>query len=564
MSKMKQKEEKQNNKFIRKTIVVILFLVCILFVLKYAYYYLRDDITDKTNIIINNSNVTTDLKKDVLVENGITYLSKEDISNFFDPYIYYDEKYNQIVTGSEKKMAAIVIGEKKMTNNGSTVSIQATVLEKEGTYYIPFSVLDSIYNVKTTYVEETDTIVIDSLNRKMVMADSNKNNQVKYKMTMFSRTVDKLEKGDNVVIVNGSNEDGWIKIRTNKGKLGYVKEDSLTNQTTIRDDMEEQKQINENISMIWEYFSEYGEAPSRTGRLKGVNVVSPTFFTLKRLGKGEVEENVGDAGKAYIEWAHSNGYKVWPSLSNSSMIETTSEIMNDYQLRQELIDRIVSLVVEYKLDGINIDFENMYAEDKDLFSRFIIELKPRLSEIGAVLSVDVTAPDGSETWSMCYDRHTIGKVADYIVFMAYDQYGETAKEAGTTAGYDWIEVSLKKFVGIQEEIDPSKIILGMPFYTRIWWTNSNGELKNEAVNMKDLDNIIPSYASKNWDDNLKQYVSEYTKNGVKYKVWIEDEKSIEAKLLLIENYHLAGAAYWQKGGESSQIWNLISEKLGIK
>ena len=37
-----------------------------------------------------------------------------------------------------------------------------------------------------------------------------------------------------------------------------------------------------------------------------------------------------------------------------------------------------------------------------MFNRFLIELEPRLNEMGKVLTVDVTAPDGSETWSMCF------------------------------------------------------------------------------------------------------------------------------------------------------------------
>lgn len=564
MSRREKRVEKQNNKTFRKLLIVAIFLISAIYILKYAYNYVRTDITDKTNLVINNSNVTDSLKKDVFIQDGVVYIAKEDIYNFFDPYIYYEEEYNQIITGSNSRIAAIVIGEKKMTNNGSIVNIPATVLEKNDTYYIPFSALDDIYHVKTTYIEETDTIVVDSLDRKFVVADSSKNNNVKQERTALSRTIAKLEKGENVAVVSDSNKDGWVKVRTDSGKLGYVKEDSITNHTVVRDDMITSSQIEGNISMIWEYFSEYGSAPSRTEKLQGVNVVSPTFFTLKRLGKGEIYENIGSSGEAYIDWAHDNGYQVWPSISNNSYIDTTSEVMNDYKLRQELINKIVSLVVKYDLDGINIDFENMYVEDKQLFNRFIIELAPRLKEIGAVLSVDVTAPDGGETWSMCYDRHTIGKVADYIVFMAYDQNGISSPKEGTTAGCDWVEVNLQKFVGTQEEIDSKKIILGVPFYTRIWYTNLNGELTSEAVNIKDLDSIIPSSAEKIWDNDLKQYVTEYTKNGRKYKVWIEDEKSIDAKLSLIEQYNLAGAAYWKKGGEPNSIWNMISGKLNIK
>lgn len=564
MSRREKRMEKQSNKTFGKLIIVALFLVCIIFVLKYAYNYVRNDVTGKTNLVINNNNITTSLKKDVIVEKGVVYISKEDISNFFDPYIYYDSKYNQIITGSDTKIATIVIGEKRMTNNGSTVDIPATVIEKNGTYYIPFSVLDDIYHVKTAFIEETDTVVIDSLDRQFIVADSSKNNSIKQARTVISRTVDKVEKGDNLVVVTDSSKDGWVKVRTDSGKLGYVKENTIANQTEVRGNLEEEKQFSEkeNISLVWEYFTEYGSAPSRTGKLQGVNVVSPTFFTLKDEGKGEVKENVGDSGKAYIKWAQDNGYKVWPSISNNSYINTTSEIMRDYKLRQGLINRIVSLVVKYDLDGINIDFENMYAEDKSLFNRFIIELTPRLKEYGKVVSVDVTAPDGSENWSACYDRHTIGKVADYVVFMAYDQNG-TSKE-GTTAGYNWVEVSLKKFVGTQEEIDSKKIILAVPFYAREWYTNSSGKRKSNTYGIKKLEEIIPNNAKKVWDDNLKQYVAEYTRNGVSYKAWLEDEKSLEAKLSLVNQYNLAGAAYWQKGFEPDSIWNMISTKLGVE
>ena len=117
--------------------------------------------------------------------------------------------------------------------------------------------------------------------------------------------------------------------------------------------------------------------------------------------------------------------------------------------------------VKYRLDGINIDFENMKQEDKNMYSRFIIELTPRLKDMGIVVSVDVTAPDGSETWSLCFDRNVIGDVADYIVFMAYDQYGTSSNKSGTTAGYDWVNVSLNKFLKT-EEIKSDKIILAIP------------------------------------------------------------------------------------------------------
>ena len=568
MSRKAKREEKVKSKIISKLIVVAIFLGMIFLVLKFAPNYVNTDITDKTNLIINNSNVTSDLKKDVIIQDGIMYIAKEDIANFFDPYIYYDEKYNQIITTSDNQVASMVIGENLLTNNGSTVEVKGTILQKDDTYYIPFSSFKDVYNVEINYIESSNTITVDSKDRRYVVADSTKENEVKAYPTMFSRNVDKLENQETVTVVQNKenkNEEvnGWTKIRTENGKLGYVKSNTLINEYIYREALEEQKQIEGKVSMVWDYVYEYGNIADRSGTtIQGVNVVSPTLFTLVDEGKGEIHENVGESEKNYIEWAHSNGYKVWPSIANNTYIETTSEIMRDYKLRHNLIENIVSLVLKYNLDGINIDFEYMHDEDKDLFSRFIIELKPRLNEIGAVLSVDVTAPDGSEEWSMCYDRYTIGKVADYIVFMAYDQYGQYSNKAGTTAGYNWVKANLEKFVG-QEGVDSSKIVLGIPFFSRVWEEEDGELVSKEPINMNKIQNIVPENASKTWDDDLKQYYIEFEKDGITYKIWAEDEESIKAKLSLIDEYNLAGAAYWMKDMETDSIWSVISKELGI-
>ncbi len=558
---MAKRLKKESNKTIYKIIVVLIFLIGIIMVLQYSGNYVVDEITDKANLIINNGNVTKSLKLDMFIdENETVYISKQDIENFFDPYVYYDEKYNQIITGSNTKIASIVVGSNEMYVNSSKVNISAPIIEKEGEYYIPFSELDDVYNVDTQYIAENNVVVIDSLNRKYSIATSGKDNSVKYKPTGLSKTIDKIEKGEIVTIANREDEeskDGWTRVRTDSGKIGYVKTKDLGTENVIREAFEETKKFEGTVSMVWDYFSESYYAPDRSGtKIKGVNVVSPAFFSLEKLGKGEVYVNIDEPGKEYIEWAHNNGYEVWPMISNGSMIETTSEIMQDYKLRESLINKIVSYIVQYNLDGINIDFENMYEADKDYFSRFIIELEPRLNEIGAVLSVDVTAPDGGSTWSMCYDRYTIGQVADYIAFMAYDQHNSTTE--GTTAGYDWVEANINKFLG-QEGVSAEKIILGIPFYTLLW---VEGETPY-TVDVKDIDEFLPANVEKQWDEDLKQYYVEYEEDGLIHKMWIEDENSIGEKLNLVEKYKLAGAAYWTKDRESEEVLDVISEKLQI-
>ena len=242
-------------------------------------------------------------------------------------------------------------------------------------------------------------------------------------------------------------------------------------------------------------------------------------------------------------------------------MRVTSNIMNHYENRKKLIEEIVNSCIKYKLDGINLDFENMKKEDKDLYSRFIIELMPRMKELGLVVSVDVTAPDGGDTWSMCFDRHVIGDVADYIVFMAYDEYGASSNKSGTTAGLNWIEISLKKFLET-EEIESDKIILAVPLYTRLWTENASGEvIKQSTVAMKDIDKTIPNNVQKEWKEDLAQNYVEYKEGNNTKKMWIEDNKSLQAKLDLISKYKLGGVASWEKGMETEDVWKIFKEAL---
>lgn len=551
-------------KFIRNIFIVLISLFVVLFILKVAPDYARNDITDKTNLVINNNNITANLKNDLIIEGDTIYLSKQDIANFFDYHVYYDNEDKRLITTYDTKVASLVLDEKSININGSSFSMANSLIEKNEVIYLPFSEMCNIYNIELNYYTDTDIVCVDSLHREQIKADVNKNVSVKSKPKNLSRTVTKLKKADKVILI--SIDDGWAKIRTSDGKLGYIKENCLTNEITVREKMEKENPFEDKkISLVWDNY--YLTAPNRSGTtIDGINVVCPSFFNLQFEGNGKITDKVGNSGKKYIEWAKSQGYQIWGMFSNvsneSTMIDTTSKIVNDYELRTKMIENIVNLAVKYDLDGINVDFEYMYAKDVDLFSRFIIELYPRLKEVGIVLSVDVTAPDGAENWSLCFDRNVIADNCDYIVFMAYDQYGSSSTKAGTTAGYDWVKVNLNKFIE-REEIDANKIILGVPFYTRLWTETSSGKVTSSVADMKNIDKVLSTSAERVWKDDVKQNYTEFEKAASTCKMWIEDEQSIRAKLSLITDNNLAGAAFWEKGRESNSIWSVISEVLEI-
>lgn len=556
MEKGKRMAESETN--IKKILIIIIAIIIIIIICFIANNYLVFDKNQKTNLIINNKNVTSNLKNDVLIEDNIIYLSQQDIGNFFDKYIYEEKQTNKIITTYNEKIAEIGFEKNSITVNGSEKKIYAHAIEKDGIVYLPISEMKDVYDIQIENVQETKVVTMDSLNREQKKAIVSSDVSIKSSTNLISKTVDRIKKGSHVILI--SSEKNYSKVRTENGKIGYVKSNKLSNEITVRNETTEEKQIKGKVNLTWDYFSQVASAPDRTGtKIEGINVVSPSFFYLD--DEGNLKENIGNNGKKYIEWAHNNGYKVWPMVSNAEAgLKVTSKIMNSYANRQQLIEDIVNKCVEYKLDGINIDFENMKQEDKDLYSRFIIELTPRIKDIGLVVSVDVTAPDGGETWSMCFDRHVIGDVADYIIFMAYDEYGVSSTKPGTTAGYDWVKLSLNKFLQT-EEIESEKIILAIPFYTRVWTTNKDGKVTSKTVSMKNTYSVIPEDANKEWDDKLKQNYVEYNDGDNKKQIWIEDIDSLKEKVSLISENNLGGVASWQKGMESDEVWGMLKNEL---
>ena len=567
IDKMENKENrigKRKKRKSNKNIIKIIIAIVIIFIIGIIAYKVNDlvffDKNKNINLVINNKNVTSNLKKEIIIEDGNIYLSKQDIGNFFDKYIYEDKENNQIITTYDTKVAAISLDSEEITINGTKKETSGKVIQKDNIIYIPITDLENVYGIDIKYIEDSKVLVLDSVTKEQKKAIVTKNVSVKSSKKFIEKTVERVKKGSYVVVV--SEENGYARIRTENGKLGYVKLNKLANIVTVREKIKETSQIEGKVNMVWDYYSNVANAPERSGQtIDGINVVSPAFFHIN--SNGELENNIGASGKEYVEWAHSNGYKVWPMLQNdgTGMMSVTSKIMNDYNKRQKLINEILMACIQYKIDGINLDFENMKQEDKDMYSRFIIELEPRLKEIGLILSVDVTAPDGSETWSLCFDRHVIGDVANYIVFMAYDQYGASSNKAGTTAGYNWVELSLKKFLET-EAIESDKIILAIPLYARIWTLDDlETVVKQSAVPIKNINKVIPDGVEKQWDENLKQYYIQYKDGSYTKKMWIEDEKSLTEKISLISKYNLAGVASWEKDMEYDGFWSFLKEQM---
>ncbi len=318
--------------------------------------------------------------------------------------------------------------------------------------------------------------------------------------------------------------------------------------------------LGKKVNLTWHYIWNNTPDMSKVKRIDGLNVVSPTWFTLANE-EGDLEDR---GSLSYSSWAHKNGYKVWALVDNKFESAMTNKLLNDAGARAKLISSLISNAKKYKLDGINVDFENMYTKDKNAFTQFMKELYKETKANKLVLSVDVTIIAVNSNWSESYDRAALSKTVDYVALMAYDQHWGGSPVSGSVAQLTWVEQSLKR---VLKEVPKEKLLLGVPFYTRLWeekYVNGSSTpvVSSKAISMDEAERIIAeNNATKTWDAVSGQYYATYKVGKTTYKMWLEDERSIKLKAELVNKYRLGGIASWKYGLEKQSIWTAIANTI---
>lgn len=308
------------------------------------------------------------------------------------------------------------------------------------------------------------------------------------------------------------------------------------------------------IVMTWEAVYSYNPDPTTLPDLPYVNVVSPTWYEL-----ADAEGNVaGKPSDDYIAWAKTKSYHLWPLVSNAFDIDRTHAFLHDYDARMQFINDMVTEAVAKGYEGINIDFENVYLEDRDALTHFINEFSYYAHINNLLVSMDVTVMGGSDNWSKCYDHPRLGKIVDFLVIMAYDEYWASSPVSGPVASYDWVEKHMK---ALTEVVDSRKLVLGIPLYTRVWREYPSEDMANKervkstAIGMEAQNMLIEKYElTPIWDEVDRLYYATFFESDAQVKIWIENAVTIGEKAKLVNALNLKGVATWRRGFETSDIW----------
>ena len=124
---------------------------------------------------------------------------------------------------------------------------------------------------------------------------------------------------------------------------------------------------------------------------------------------------------------------MWPLIDNNFDPALTHAVLSDDKLQDTMIKELIGYALLYDFKGYNIDFENINYADKDKLTAFVGRLSRACRAYGLKLSMDVTPISNSMNWSRVYDRAALAPHLDYLMIMAYDQFGRTSSVAGPVA-----------------------------------------------------------------------------------------------------------------------------------
>ncbi|MFP4554482.1 MAG: glycosyl hydrolase family 18 protein [Actinomycetota bacterium] len=309
------------------------------------------------------------------------------------------------------------------------------------------------------------------------------------------------------------------------------------------------------VALVWQSGAEsstYLEQLDRAGDV--VNVVSPIWWRMRADG---TVASFADAG--YVSSVHDRNVAVWPAVAGFDA-DVHHVVFSSPQRRSALATQISEEARRIGADGVNIDVEGYRVEDSDDFLAWVEELADLVHGWGGTVSYDLVprsdtwdvTPEDLEFWSTAPQRTALSRVTDCTILMAYDEHNRY-RPAGPVASPAWVEEVLTYEL---RHADPAELVLGVPFYVRIW---DPAELDSPAaVGIGELDSLID-----------QGEVSHDPATGLDRVVlpdgrffWTETAGGLKHRFDLVDGYGLAGWAAWRFGFDGPEIWELMESRGG--
>lgn len=303
------------------------------------------------------------------------------------------------------------------------------------------------------------------------------------------------------------------------------------------------------ILLAWQAFNSTSAYVGQLDAAPGLTVTSPIWWTLSSDG-----DLIDEADARLVAAAERRGIDVWPAIASLDVDEihlALGEPDRRSALASTLVDRAIALGV----GGINLDLEGFAVADAPAVTAFAEEIGDLLHDAGLLLSIDLTTrsdtwaitPDELDFWSIAPQRRELSAAADYVILMAYDQFN-SHRPAGPVASPEWVEEVLRYQLRYS---DPASLILGVPFYFRVWDPDQLD--RPRAIGVRSLDRYLDGVRT---TDPLHGLDRIDRANGT--YLWVEDPAGLVHRQELVAELGLAGLAAWRLGFDGPEVWDVLA------
>ena len=566
---MAKRRKRKKNKQMLPVLAAIALIIVIggialgsLFLSRYSFSDEKKDLNeyynltkaDEVAIVLQDEHIETKAK----LHQGGHYLEFRSVQELLNDRFYHDEAEGLLLYTTPTEIIRTEVGDSSYMVGSEMVETPYQIsFYEDGVLYVALDYVRNYTNFSYEPYFEPNRMQLTTQWPETTTAVVKKNTQIRLRGGVKSEILREVEKGETVTILEKM--DKWTKVKTFDAFIGYIPDKVLKDEQTFIPNAEpnyiepEYTSLTRDykINMGWHQVMSEAANENLTAVVKAnsnMNVISPTWFSIK--------SNDGDirciATQEYVDKAHGMGMEVWALVDNFDQNISTFQTLAPTTSRTNLIRNLMTEVLRYDIDGINVDFEEVSKEAGEPFVQFIRELSIECRKEGIVLSVDNYVP---REHTAHYNRKEQGIVADYVIIMGYDEHWGSGGVAGSVASIGFVEDGI---VQTLEDVPANKIINGVPFYTRVWKTNGD-KVTSEAVDMKTAHEFMNNNGVvMAWNAAAGQNYGEVQKGDTLYQIWMEDKDSMEAKLAVMRKYNIGGIAAWKLGYETPDIWDAIA------
>lgn len=242
-----------------------------------------------------------------------------------------------------------------------------------------------------------------------------------------------------------------------------------------------------------------------------------------------------------------------------------SAIVQNPTASDNLINNLLVVMEEKNYGGLDIDFEFIKAEDRDLFTEFVRVCTERMHAMGYQVSVALAPKTSAEQRGLLYegkDYRSIGEIVDHVLVMTYE-WGYTYGPPMAVAPLNMVRRVVEYAV---REISPAKISLGIPNYGYDWpLPYERGVTKAKTIgNVEAVRIAVNQGVQIRFDEIAQSPYFNYEADGIMHEVWFEDVRSLQQKFDLIKEFGLRGPGYWQIMQLFRANWLLLQDNFIIR